>query len=100
MPKHSKFTMPDGTEVSVTEYAAGENLPFQIVVGPDLICPTCGAPEVNPNKDRGENGYILIRGYKVHDGVKWRSQCLVCSGCYDKDWNLTPENHDPKKGWF
>lgn len=55
------------------------------------FCPHCHAPEMHPDGDK-----VLVRAFKVDD---W-SQCLVCSGHYDADWNRTPENHDPEKGWF
>jgi hypothetical protein len=64
----------------------------------EITCPKCKAPESHPRLPDS----VLIRGLKVYDedGTAW-SQCLVCSGYYDWfDWSLTPENHDPKKGWF
>ncbi len=58
----------------------------------ELHCPKCGNPEVHPTmKDA-----CLIRAYKVDN----YSQCLVCSGYYTKDLELSPENHDKSKGWF
>ena len=60
----------------------------------EVTCPTCGAPEMN--------GDVLhLRVNKVHVNGQWNSQCLVCSGGYDKPFGkFTEENHDPKKGWF
>lgn len=61
------------------------------------MCPICGAEEDHPtDKDK-----ILVRGYKITDkeGNIW-SQCLVCSGGYDKDLNWNEKSHDPEKGWF
>ena len=57
----------------------------------ELQCPKCGALEMHPDGDK-----VLIRGYKVDN---W-SQCLVCSGYYDADLNVTAANHQPEKGWF
>jgi len=66
-------------------------------------CPVCGANETHP-EDAGKGileQRLLIRGFKVcDDNGHWWSQCLVCSGCYDKDLKPTPDNHDPNKGWF
>jgi hypothetical protein len=61
-----------------------------------ISCPTCGNHEMHPRKHQ-----LLIRAYKVYsNGQDW-SQCLVCSGYYDKDTlNETPNSHDEKKGWF
>lgn len=60
----------------------------------DVVCPKCGAAEMHPN---GE--WCLIRSFKVHDGRRWWSQCLVCAGYYDKE--LQPAAvWDRKKGWF
>ena len=61
----------------------------------EIICPICSAPEAH------SSGMIHIRGNKVHSNNSWHSQCLVCSGGYDKPFGkFTEENHDPKKGWF
>lgn len=57
-----------------------------------LLCPTCRAPEQHPR----HKGKVLIRAYKVED----RSQCLVCAGYYDREYNETPSNYDQGKGWF
>ena len=60
-----------------------------------LQCPTCGAKE-----EHKDGNTIQIRAYKVHDEGKWWSQCLVCSGGYDKpDGTFTEVNHTDK-GWF
>ena len=62
----------------------------------ELVCPVCGAEESHPTDDA-----IQIRGNKVHDHGKWWSQCLVCSGGYDKPGGVfTEASHDPKLGWF
>ena len=60
-----------------------------------VTCPVCGAPEMNGD-------LLHIRVNKVSmDGVHWESQCLVCSGGYDKPFGVFNErNHDPNKGWF
>lgn len=60
------------------------------------MCPKCGATEDHPH-DRTK---ILIRACKLFDDKGAWSQCLVCSGFYDKDLSETPENHNPEKGWF
>ena len=62
----------------------------------ELQCPTCGAPEMH-----SEN-HIHVRGHKVCDQLgEWWSQCLVCSGYYDKPFGTANvANHDPDKGWF
>lgn len=60
-----------------------------------FTCPVCGAEEMHGDGDK-----LLIRAFKVAIKGQWHSQCLVCSGYYDKDHNITEENHDPKKGWF
>lgn len=65
-------------------------------------CPKCGAEETHP-EDAGKpilERRLLIRGFKVYHDNHWWSQCLVCSGFYDKDLNSTPENNDGDKGWF
>jgi hypothetical protein len=62
----------------------------------EVKCTKCGAEEMHPD---GE--HVLIRGFKVCDeGGYWWSQCLVCAGAYDKDYNHTPKNFDRTKGWF
>jgi hypothetical protein len=60
----------------------------------EVTCPKCGAEEMHPNGEQ-----LLIRGFKVYNNGKWRSQCLVCSGAYDKDLKMT-NDHNPNKGWF
>lgn len=77
------------------DYALVECKEIKITVVSDLTCPTCGSGEMHPN---GEN--ILIRGFKVHHGGHWWSQCLVCSGYYDKDLVPQPDKWDRDKGWF
>lgn len=59
-------------------------------------CPTCGSGEQHPSRDDAN----LIRAFKVHDGRRWWSQCLVCAGYYDKDLKETPDNYDRNSGWF
>lgn len=59
-------------------------------------CPTCKSPEEHPTK----SDQILIRAFKVSDDKGDWSQCLVCSGYYTKNLEVTAENHNPKKGWF
>jgi len=67
-----------------------------ITVIDDLKCPICGAEEDHP-----DDGCIQIRGCKVHDQGRWWSQCLICSGGYDKiGGTFTEVNHDSAKGWF
>lgn len=62
----------------------------------ELVCPVCGAAEMH-----SDGKHIHIRGFKVHHSNHWWSQCLVCSGGYDKpNGTYTPENHDGNKGWF
>lgn len=61
----------------------------------DIQCPNCGAYEMHPTEDK-----LLIRAYKITTRRGHGSQCLVCSGYYDKDLNETPENHEAGKGWF
>jgi hypothetical protein len=62
----------------------------------EAMCPHCGAAEMHPDGDK-----VLIRAFKValEDGYWW-SQCLVCSGGYDKDLVWHQDNHNPDKGWF
>lgn len=61
----------------------------------ESVCPKCGAKELH------KNGMLQIRGMKFFTGKSWESQCLVCSGGYDKiNGVFTQKNHDPKKGWF
>ena len=53
-------------------------------------CPHCGAPEQH------EDGKVHIRAYKVYNDGQWWSQCLVCSGGYDKIYGtFTENNHTP-----
>lgn len=61
-----------------------------------LRCPGCGNGEMHPHRRA-----LIIRGYKVIDakGVAW-SQCLRCSGYYDKYLKEYPHNHRPHLGWF
>jgi hypothetical protein len=62
----------------------------------ELTCPVCGAKEVHSN-----GTHVHIRGFKVHDQNHWWSQCLVCSGGYDRiNGAYTHANHDGNKGWF
>ena len=68
---------------------------MKIVVNNSLRCPKCGSPEMHPDGDK-----LLIRGYKVHDGKCWRSQCLVCAGYYDKDLKVIDQWARPEGGWF
>jgi len=64
---------------------------------PEIICPVCGVTEEHPT----EEGVIQIRGNKIHDEGVWWSQCLVCSGGYDKPNGIfTEANHNDNKGWF
>lgn len=75
---------------------------LKITVVDGLQCPTCGAGELHPadaDKPIGEKRWLL-RPFKVGDEHGWWSQCLVCSGFYDKDLNEQPEKHDASKGWF
>ncbi len=74
--------------------AAVKPLTFTFAVK-DITCPTCGAKEMHPDGKR-----LLVRGFKILTKAGWWSQCLVCSGHYDKDLTSTPENHKPLKGWF
>ena len=69
---------------------------MQIIVK-EVQCTECGAEEQHPHYP----DMVLIRAFKVHDGVKWRSQCLVCSGYYSKDLkSWSEEQWDRSKGWF
>jgi len=62
-----------------------------------MECPVCGVTEHHPTQD----GVVQLRGNKVYDQGVWWSQCLVCSGGYDKPNGVfTEANHDPSKGWF
>jgi hypothetical protein len=61
----------------------------------EVHCPNCGAEEMHPDGDK-----LLIRGFKVHDGVAWRSQCLVCAGYYTADLKVIDPNAKPTGGWF
>lgn len=69
----------------------------------DCICPNCGAEETHP-ADAAKKVYeqrLLIRGFKVCDSKGyWWSQCLVCSGAYNKELVYNQENHNGNKGWF
>ena len=66
------------------------------IVVKEVVCPNCGAEEMHPDGDK-----LLIRGFKVCDSKGyWWSQCLVCSGYYDSELNITPDNWDENKGWF
>jgi hypothetical protein len=71
-----------------------------------IQCPHCGAQETHPTLKYECAGHtmsaVLIRGFKVLITPErgWESQCLVCSGYYDKNLNVTEENHNPEKGWF
>ena len=68
-----------------------------MVVIDSPVCPTCGAQEEHPTNDHE----IQLRVNKVHDQGKWWSQCLVCSGGYDKvNGVFTESNHQSDKGWF
>ncbi len=78
----------------------------RIVVVDGVQCPKCGAGEMHPDGDK-----LLVRAFKVEDQGHWWSQCLVCSGYYEKrrihdaagkrvEYELTPGRHDPKRGWF
>lgn len=79
---------------------------MQIVIKNDLTCPNCGITETVADYP----DVIFIRGFKVHDRGHWWSQCLVCSGGWQKAdvigyhdkqvWEWDQEKHDPKKGWF
>ena len=70
---------------------------MNVTICDSITCPTCGAEEEHPTND----SEVQIRGNKVHDKGKWWSQCLVCSGGYNKVGGVfTEEKHDPKKGWF
>jgi hypothetical protein len=62
----------------------------------DVFCPRCGAGELHPK----DSSKVLIRVNKVSLHGVWYSQCLVCSGYYDKALVPTPDKHDPKTGWF
>jgi hypothetical protein len=64
------------------------------IVVKEVKCPKCGAEEMHP-----DGKHVLIRGFKVFHNGKWRSQCLVCAGGYDKDLNPVQE-FDRNKGWF
>ena len=63
----------------------------------DIVCPVCGAAENHPT----DYCCIQLRVYKVFDQGSWWSQCLICSGGYDKPGGVFDESkHDPEKGWF
>ena len=62
----------------------------------DVKCPQCGAQEMHP-----DGKHVLIRAYKVSDARGWWSECLVCSGHYDKELNIIDGPHDKSKSyWF
>lgn len=66
------------------------------LINKELSCPNCGALESHPDENT-----IQIRAYKVHDEGVWWSQCLVCSGGYDKPNGIfTQANHNVDAGWF
>ncbi len=68
-----------------------------MVIVKGLQCPTCGATEAHPT----DSSTIQIRAYKVCIDETWYSQCLVCSGGYDKVGGTCEEaRHNPDKGWF
>ncbi len=72
---------------------------MKISVTPDVVCPVCKAEEKHPTNQ----GEVQIRGFKVQCTLtgRWKSQCLVCSGGYDKVGGTFYEaNHNPIKGWF
>ena len=75
---------------------------FNIVVE-ECRCPRCGAEGWHP-ADLGRpilERRVLVRGFKVHDGVKWWSQCLVCAGAYEPgSLEETPGSFDREMGWF
>jgi predicted dithiol-disulfide oxidoreductase (DUF899 family) len=63
----------------------------------DVTCPRCGAEEMHEN---GEE-LLQVRGYKVMIGNTWHSQCLVCSGGYDRiNGEFNENRHDGNAGWF
>lgn len=76
--------------------------PIKIKVVSSITCPTCGNGEIHPTLMAEYGPKVLIRTFKVliDQARGWESQCLVCSGYYDKDLNETPENHNPELGWF
>jgi hypothetical protein len=83
------------------ERAREENDMIKIIVK-DVLCPKCGAGELNPKTahlpplDRE----VLIRAFKAQDDSgHWWSQCLVCAGFFDKDGNEL-QGGDKEKGWF
>jgi ribosomal protein S27AE len=63
---------------------------MKIVVTENLICPRCGAEEVEDSTLPVKEWRFNIRAYKVSDdkGVWW-SQCMVCAEAGEKG-----------KGWF
>ena len=70
----------------------------------DCTCTRCGATEIHPDDSEKPlfERRLQVRGFKFADAQGyWWSQCLVCSGAYDRPGGTyTPENHDPNAGWF
>ena len=77
-----------------------DGITFTVIDG--LQCPRCGVGETHPEDAHKEllERRLTIRGFKIDMGKGWESQCLVCSGYYDKDLKETPQKHDGNKGWF
>ncbi len=75
---------------------------MQISIRDDLVCPTCGSPEMR------DASHVNIRGHKVHQHGRWWSQCLVCAGYYSDTsyddskatYDNPPKTFDRQKGWF
>jgi hypothetical protein len=62
----------------------------------EITCPDCGAKETH--KEGGQQ----IRVHQAHQkGYGWFSQCLVCSGGYDRpNGTFSLDTHNSKLGWF
>lgn len=73
----------------------------KIVITDNLVCPNCGAGELNNPEAPVSEWRWQIRPHKVADQHGSWSQCLVCAGFYDKDRGTYDYNKgNPKKGWF
>ena len=63
---------------------------IKILIGPDVVCPRCGAKEVEDNTLPIAQWKWNIRAYKVTDAEgRNYSQCLRCK-----------EAGAPNEGWF
>lgn len=70
----------------------------------DCTCPKCGATEIHPDTVALPiwDQRLQVRGFKFCDSDgHWWSQCLVCSGAYDRPGGTyDPAGHKTDAGWF